>query len=113
MFVFVAASSGLWGQQTLPVYVVNQAGATALQSATLANYRNIPASIVLYIGHGDPSAISFIINGSDGQIGSCGYTRPLSMLWDPHNELLNRVAVEMPSMVAVESVHLTMMCPII
>jgi hypothetical protein len=50
------------------------------------------ADIVLYIGHGNPDVVSFVVYN----FGNCGYVSPVSFLWEPwYEETYGTSAVEM------------------
>ena len=61
--------------------------------ADFSNWGVNSANIVLYIGHGNPNAISFIIYN----YGSCGYVNPISVLWEPYYQQIYNAAVKMPN----------------
>jgi hypothetical protein len=61
--------------------------------ADFSNWGVNSADIVLYIGHGNPNVISFIIYN----YGSCGYVNPISVLWEPYYQQIYNAAVNMPN----------------
>ena len=73
------------------------AGPWTVGDADFSNWGVNSADIVLYIGHGNPNVITFVIYGNERSIGTCGYVDPQSLLWEPYYQQTLDVAMTIPT----------------
>jgi len=73
------------------------AGPWTIGDADYNNWGVNSADIVLYIGHGNPNVISFIIYGDDRSINNCGFVNPQSLLYEGYYQETLGIAVGLPA----------------